>query len=234
MDLLDYVLLAWLGFAALKGYRKGVFAALTSIAGYVISFLGAFYLSRPLAIFLDKQWQLSEKLSPWITRKLALPALSGQLKIEPPALDRITAVFNQQQLPEVFKKVIGEYVRDASNSMLTKGVNTLGEVIPYLVSTFLVSALSFFLLYTGLSLLCRTVLPKLFRTASPRPVAFMDKAGGAVLGILGGGLVIAALAVVLTPVASIGTLQGDHGFFTDQIRNSVIIKTFLSYLHILL
>ena len=234
MDLLDIILIAALGFSCYKGYKRGVFKALFSIVGYVVSFVGALCLYQPLALFLGDKLPLGGQLSSWVAQKMAIPTAAAQTRISDAPLEKAVQIINNQQLPEVFEKAMMEYVQDISKLPLTKGINTLGEGISYTISNFLIGALSFFLIYIGLSLVFRKILPKLFSTVSPKPVTITDKMGGAVLGFGGGLLTVTAFVIILLPTASLGGLKGNPGFLAGQMQNSLIVNLLMPYIQDLL
>ncbi|MHB9095070.1 MAG: CvpA family protein [Eubacteriales bacterium] len=232
MVFLDIVFLAIFGFAVYKGYKKGVFATLTSIAGYLVGLIGTLVLYKPLQGILGKQLHMAEKLSPWVAKSLSLPVSSQQ--INGLAMDKAVEIINQRQLPNVFKEIMIQYVRDFSKLPLSKGINTLGEGIAYTISDFLVNSLSFIILFSCLALILRIILPKLFKTVSPRPVTFIDKLGGAVLGSCGGILSIAVLLIVLIPLGSMGALKGNPSVLANQMQNSLVVNLFTNHLQSLL
>lgn len=229
MNLLDIILLAVLGHGIYKGYRKGVFATLSSVAGYIIGLIGTFILYQPLRVILEKKLRLGEKLSPWVADKLFLPASTIQVKIGDVAVDKAAELINQKDMPDVFKEIMTGYVRDFAELPAAKGIDTLGEGVAYTISSFLLNALSFMIVFAGLTLLFRIVLPKLFNTVNPKPVTFADKLGGAALGTCGGLMSVVVLIVVLIPLASLGTLQGNPGLLANQMHNSAVVEVFMSY-----
>ncbi len=229
MVLIDVVFLGILLFAAYRGYKKGLLGTLSRVAGYIISLIATLLLYHRAADFLGEQLNLREKLSPWVAEKLALPASTFQTKISSIAMDRAEEIINSLGLPKAFQQIMLDYVKDFS-ALPSQGINTLGEGVTYTLSTLLISALSFFLLYTCLALIFRIILPKLFGTVSPKPLTFLDKLGGALLGAGGGVLSVAALIILLTPVASMGALKGNISPLANQMMNSVVVNIFMDYL----
>jgi len=231
VNLLDIIFLAILGFAAYRGYGKGFFKVVSNVAGYIVGLLGAFFLYKPLANFLGGQLNLREKLAPWITDSMALPVTVFQVRIRDVAVDQAAEIINQQKLPEIFKEVMMKYIDEISELPLTRGIETLGDGITYTVSNFIISAASFFIIYLGLSLLFRAVLPKLFYAVNPKPVKFIDKFAGAVLGLGGGLLSLTVLVFVLTPLASVGVIKGNPSPLADLIGGSILADLIMTRLN---
>ncbi len=229
MVLIDFLFLGVLLFAAYRGYKKGLFATLSRVAGYFIGLFGTLLLYRRMADFLGEQLNLREKLSPWVAEKLAMPASTFQTKINTLAFDKAEELIKSLGLPETFQKIMLGYIKDFT-VLPSKGIETLGDGVTYTITTFLITAISFFLLYAGLTLVFRILLPKLFGTVSPRPLTFLDKLGGAALGVCGGALSVAALIILLSPVASMGVLKGNASPLANQMMNSIVVDIFMEYL----
>jgi uncharacterized membrane protein required for colicin V production len=228
MDLLDGLFLLILFFTAYKGYKKGFFATVSTVIGYVVAIIGTFVFYQPLAAYLGSELGLTKIVSPWVLEKLTLPAAAFQTQITEIAFDKAAAIINQQQLPEVFKKSMLEYVKDISSLPINYGINNLGDGIAFTISNFFITALSFFLLYGFLSLIFRAIIPKVFKTVSPKPIAFLDKLGGAVFGTCGGILSVAALVMILTPLASMGAMKGNSSPLANQMANSLFVNMVMS------
>ncbi len=231
---LDIVFLAVLAYAARKGYKKGVFATLSAVAGYVIALVGTLILFPLVQVFLTRQVHLTEKLSPWVAEKMALPAASFQTKIADVALDKAVEMIKQRDLPDFFKEIMLNYVRDFTQLPVTKGINNLGQGISFTIANFLVNAIGFFLLITCLALFFRIIIPKLFKTVSPKPVRLIDKLGGAALGTCGGLVSIGVLVVVLIPLASMGALKGNPSPLADQMHASLGVRLFTAHMETIL
>lgn len=227
MNLLDLILLAMLGWASWKGYKKGVFATVSSVAGYVIGLIGTFVFYQPLRVILSRDLKLGEKLAPWVTETLALPVSSFQTKINDMAMDKAIEMINQKPLPGVFKEIMAGYVQELAKLPSSQGVNSLGDGIVYIVSDLLISAAALFILFCGLTLLFRVILPRIFRSVTPRPLSIIDKLGGGLLGICGGIISLAVLITILTPLTSLWSLQGNPGFLAEQMQSSFLVNTFL-------
>jgi len=228
LNSLDIIFLIILGFSTYRGFNRGIIASVSSLAGYIIGLLGAALLYQPMAIFLGDQMGLKTALSPWVAEKIALPASSFETRINEMALDKAAELIDQQQLPAVFKDVMMEYVSTISELPVTEGIQTLGEGISYTLSTFLISALSFILLYAGLSIIFRIIVPKIFNTVNPRPVRFLDKLGGAAMGAAGGLLSVVILVAILTPVASLGAFKGNESTLAGLLSESVFASAIMT------
>jgi uncharacterized membrane protein required for colicin V production len=231
MNLLDIILLLLLAWAVFRGYKRGVVGTLSTLAGYVLSLIGTAVFYWPLQIFLSRQLHLVEKLSPWVVNNLGIPAASQPITSFP--IDMAVEMVNQKDIPYAFKEIMVKYIQDFADLPVKKGINSLGEGIGYIVSDFMISAFSFVFLAVVLSVFFRILLPRLFNSAAPRPVTALDKAGGAAFGLAGGFLSIAALVLLLTPLASIGALKGNPSPLADQVHTSFMVNAVVARLETL-
>lgn len=228
MNILDIVLLLIIAWAVHKGYKRGVVATLSSLARYVAGLIGTMIFYWPLQIFLSRQMHLGEKLTPWVVETLAIPASSQ--KISDLVIDNAVALVEQKELPAAFKEVMIKAIQDFADLPATKGITTLGQGLGYIISNFIISALSFVILALVFSAVFRIILPRLFRAASPKPVTAVDKMGGAVLGLAGGLLSVAVLVIVLTPIASMAALKGNPSPLADQMHSSFMVNEVMTRL----
>lgn len=228
MNFLDIILLLIIAWAVRRGYKKGIVATLSSLAGYVAGLIGTAIFYWPLQIVLTRQLHLGEVLTPWVTKTLAIP--SSTQKISDLAIENAVALVNQKEIPAAIKEVMITGIQDFANLPATKGITNLGQGIGYIISDFIISALCFVILAVVFSAIFRIILPKLFRAAAPTPVTAVDKCGGAVLGLAGGFLSAAILVVLLTPVASMGALKGNPSLLADQMHSSLLVNVVMTRL----
>lgn len=222
MNLLDIIFLLVLAWAVYKGYSRGMVGTLSRLAGYVLGLIGTAIFYWPLQIFLSRQLKLVDKLSPWVIDSLAIPASSQE--INSLVIDNAVAVINQKELPAAFKEIMVNYVQDFANLPVSKGITTLGQGIGYLISDLLISLLSLVILAVVFMFVFRILLPRLFKAAAPSPVTTLDKVGGAVFGLVGGLFSVAALVILLTPLASMGALKGNPSPLADQVQASFMVN----------
>lgn len=229
MNLLDAVLLGILGFSIYKGYKKGVIGALSSVTGYVLGLFAAILLYRPVADFLSFHFKLESKLAPWVTENLGLPATAFETKISDLAMGQATEIISQQNIPQIFKDVMVDFVEQIFTLPLTKGIVSLGDGITYIISNYLITGIIFLGLFSCLVILFRSILPKLFKTVSPQPVTAIDKLGGAALGALGGTLTVGAFMVFLVLLGTMGAMKGNESPLANLLKNSFLVTTFMSH-----
>lgn len=232
MSGLDYIFLGILAFAVFRGYKRGFFASLAAVVGYIAGLIGTVVLYQPLSAFLNSSADLPQKLMPLISEKLALPV--SNMPINKIAIDQAVEMVNRKELPQMFKTVMLRFVEDFSKLPAMKGINTLGEGVAYMLSTLIIKALIFSMLFFCITAVFRIVLPKLFKTVSPKPVKIIDQLGGAVLGLCVGILSIAMLVVVLVPIASMGALKGNPSPLGGLVHGSLITNLLLSRMEVLL
>lgn len=231
MNLLDIILLLIFAWAVHRGYKRGVVGSLSTLAGYVLGLIGTAIFYWPLQIFLSRQLHLVDKLSPWVVKTLAIPTASE--KISDLAIDKAITMINQKDLSEGIKQILVKYIQDFANLPAAKGITTLGQGIGYIISDFIISALSFVILAMVFSAIFRIILPKLFKSAAPKPVTALDKMGGAVLGLAGGLLAVATLVILLTPLASMGALKGNPSPLANQVQASFMVNAIIGQLETL-
>ncbi|WP_418791226.1 CvpA family protein [Phosphitispora sp. TUW77] len=231
MNILDIIFILFLAYCAYRGYQKGLFAAVSRVASYVIAVIGAMMLYQPLALFLGNEMRFREVLSPWVADKMAIPAASFQTEISDVAFDQAKNLLETYQLPEVFNNIMMDLIGKISEAPAAVGLNTLGESITYSVSGFILNALSFVLIYTMLSVLFRIIIPKLFTGVNPRPITFIDKIGGSVLNIGGGIITIGTIVILFTPLASMAAMKSNQNQLTELMSSSIAVNTIMSFLN---
>lgn len=230
MNIVDLLILAALGFAAYKGYKKGLMTALAALAGHLIGLAVAVLLSGPVARVLDGSFNLIKGTVPWLTEQLALPVSANSVKISQMPLDKAVKMINDYDLPDLFKKIMLRYVDDVAKMPVTHGINNISEAIAYLVGSFMLSSAAFLLIYGIIYHLIGKGIPRRLKKASPRPVSMLDSLAGAVLRATGTGIGIAVSLGLVMPVLSIGLFKERGSVlsaFAVLIKNSKIANAFM-------
>jgi len=73
LNYLDWFIVLILVVSAWKGYRKGAVSILSGIIGVLLGLAVAFAYSRPLAVWLEKQFNATTALALWISEHVPLP-----------------------------------------------------------------------------------------------------------------------------------------------------------------
>ena len=215
---------------AFQGYKKGLIAAISSIIGVLISLLGAFWLYRPTAIFLDNQFLLSERISPWISQKLALPVDSLDNRLSTTLSDGLAAAVNKLEVPDFIKDLMLNHLTQNTSLPVASGLTTVSQGLVAAVTSLFLSALSFLLVYIFFKFIFQIFLPKIFSSISPRPIKALDRLAGSVLGAGAGVLSIIIVTIVLTPLASMSALKGNEGFLVNQMGGSTVVNIVMNYI----
>lgn len=230
MNIVDLLILAALGIAAYRGYKKGLMAALGALAGHLFGLIAAIFFSGPLARILDGSFNLIKGSMPLLAEQLALPAAASTVRISEMPLDKAINMINNYDLPDLFKKIMLRYVDDLAKMPVTHGINNLSEAIAYLVGSFLLSAASFLLIYGLISQVLGKGLPRYLKKASPGPVSMLDSFAGAGLRAVGTGIGIGVTLALVMPILSIGLIK-ERGTvlsaFAVLIKNSKIADMFM-------
>ncbi len=229
MNILDIIFVVILAYGAYRGYQKGLFATVSRVAGYLAALVGAVLLYQPLALFLGNEMRFREALSPWIAETMAIPAASFQTEINDVAFDKAKAILEGYRMPEVFNSLMEEIISKISE-VPSAGINSLGEGITYTVSGYILNAVSFVLIYILLSVLFRIIIPKVFTSVNPKPVTFLDKICGSVLGMGGGMLTVSAIIILLTPLASMGAMKGNDSPLANMMAGSITVDKVMGIL----
>ncbi|HPT69218.1 MAG TPA: CvpA family protein [Syntrophomonas sp.] len=77
MNMLDYLLLVWLGVSAMAGYNRGFLTVLGGLASSLLALAAAVIFRDDLAVYLEKEFHLQTMLVQAMADKLPQPALGG-------------------------------------------------------------------------------------------------------------------------------------------------------------
>lgn len=205
-------------------------AAVSSIVGVLISLLGAFWLYKPTALFLDDKFLLSEKITPWISEKLAIPVDSLDNKINTGVSEGLAAAVNRLEVPDFIKELMLNNLTQNTSVPVSSGLTSVSQGLAAVIASLFLSALSFLLVYIFFKFFFQIFLPKVFRTISPRPIKAVDRLAGSILGAGAGLLSIIVATIILTPLASMSALKGNEGLLVDQMGNSTIVNMVIKYI----
>jgi len=230
MNVIDYLILAALAYAAYTGYKKGLAAGLARLAGYFFGLAAAYIFSTPLARWLDKSFELVKKLTPWFTEQLALPAATRSAGIASIPFEKAEKIISDYNLPDTFKTIMLNYVDEVAQMPATLGIKTMGEAVAYLVGNFVLTALIFFFIYGVTAWVIGKVVPGHMKKAAPGPVNLIDNLAGAALRLAGTAISIAVTLSVLMPVFSIGLIKSRGSVmsaFAVLFQNSKLANMFM-------
>lgn len=229
MNIVDLIILAVLGYAFYKGYKKGLAASIAGLAGHLVGLVTAYILSTPVVRVLDRSFNLVKGLIPWFNEQLALPVGARPVKISRIPFDQAEKMINDYDLPAIFKNIMLSYIDEVEQMPVTHGINTLGEAVAYLVGNFILTSIVFLLVFGITSWIIGRVIPRFLKKASPAPVNLFDHLAGAGLRTVGAAVSIAVSLGVVLPIFSVGLLK-DRGSilsaFAVLIQNSKIANMF--------
>lgn len=234
MNLLDYVIAAALLFFGYRGFNKGAFATLSSFVGKLISLAGAYMFREDLMKLLNEKINLSQKVTPLVSQWVSIPTEAVSKAVSQKAVDSTTGQLTQLELPEFIKKPILEQVNHILIEPVSQGINNMGQGLVSAVTSFLLNAISFVLIFVILAFAFQYLLPAIFKAVRPRSLAFVDRLGGALLGSLIGVIFVVVAVVILSPVTFVAALQGEPGVVGGMMKGSLLLNYLFEYAKLML
>lgn len=207
MNIVDLIIIALLGLAFYRGYKKGLMSGIAGLAGHITGLVAAYILSTPVTRTLDDSFSLVKSLIPWLQERLALPAAAKSVAISGIPFDQAEKIISDYDLPAIFKDIMLSYMNEVAQMPVTHGINTLGDAVAYLVGNFILTSTVFLIIFGIISMIIGKGIPRLLKKAGPAPVNLFDRLAGAGLRVTGAAVSIAVTLGVAAPVFSVGLLK---------------------------
>lgn len=195
--ILDFILLAFIGWGALTGLRAGLALALTSLLGLLTGWLAAGALTGRALAAVDQRWHVLDRLAGGLRQRLPLPDHVLGAGDAGGALGRLAAWVQDLPLPQAYRDLLAVQLQAAPAA----APEATADLLYRLLAGGLAAALTFLALLI-LTRLAFALLGRLLHGLMDMgPLLPLNRLAGAVFGALRN-LAVAALALgVLAPTA---------------------------------
>ncbi|MHB0884806.1 MAG: CvpA family protein [Bacillota bacterium] len=213
------VLAAGLIFGFMKGLARLVFEAIGLVASLAISVI----FHDRLAGYIEGAWHLSTRLSAFLAPRLALPGLTGGASsvLSPGFAHQLTVAL---KLPEPYASSVSAYITKLSTVAAAGGAGGgLNQVLAQALAGAVVDGLAFAILLIGVSLAFRLLTPLASKAFDLAAGEGLNRAGGALIGLILAGLLVAVALGLATPVL---TMTNDQGW-VRAVSSSRLAPLFL-------
>ncbi len=208
------------------GWQKGFVSSLIGFIGNIAALLLAWFLKSPAADMLDAKFALTPKWGETLSRIIPMPENIAGKMANFDALGSFYTWLESTPLPESVRTQLIAAMQENINAMAQAQFATLLDTFSQVVAKYLLLGLTFLGLWLILSIAI-TLLSKFFVTFVHHTpiIGTIDRAGGAVINIALGAVVLAVLYGALEVAVEV-TALGDSGWF-----EAVSASKILPFLH---
>lgn len=207
MNPIDAGILIVLAIGFIMGAAKGLARLIVEAVALVASIAAAVTYHDQVAVFLDRNFRLVERLAAFFAKRLSLP--DEVFALRPPALtpEHVDGLVNLLRLPDPYATSLATYL-DRLAGTVTAGTGlpsaappeNVGQVLTTTVATALVQGLAFLLLLCLVGLLFRLLAPLLSGALTAVTGQGLSTLAGGVIGLLLAGLAVAIVLGLAVPV----------------------------------
>ncbi len=216
---LDIILGVIILISIIVGYKKGFITMLASFIGKFVALVISYFYYGAVKDILIKFTGIDEFIFEKV--KLSLKSLGGHVAETSVAGSDISAI-SKMDMPLNLKTKIVDYLTDTGSS--------IGKSAVHSISNFLMTIVSFFILFFAILLLI-TIIAKIFNIIAKLPVLKTFNAlGGIIFSLLTTYLILTIIFLLMTTFLTMG--------FSDMLKqfidNSVIATALIKYNPILI
>jgi len=216
VNLIDWLIIAFVFLGALSGYRRGLVAALLGFVGYVAAVVAASLYSPVLVVWINKQGRMTQNLAEFFRKKLSLTCTAGQ---------GLPAGNPGGNPGETLKYLQDILVQSPEN------IGGVADAFCYQLASLTVQVLAFALLLIISVAVIRLLVGFLSRRMRGIILGAVNRLGGFIVGGAINALIISLLVVILTPLLAVGAASSG-GLLTGiskSLKQSTLIPYFVQF-----
>ncbi|MGC7871687.1 CvpA family protein [Desulfosporosinus sp. SYSU MS00001] len=195
MNLIDVLILGFILFGALSGYRKGLLTSIIYLLSYVIGFLVASWEYSAVLRWIEQYFPLRQWLEP-IVYKTILPLVQSKASsLEQQILGNILG-----SLPEEWRSVFSSNI---SGQPMTQTIEKVSQHLAETLTDRLLNLLAFALVFYGIVLLVQLSMTILLKPLGIWGSA-LNRGGGLFIGALSSTIGLAVFAGLISPLLNVG------------------------------
>lgn len=226
---LDWLMAFILLWGSIRGLARGFMLALFGIASYVLALAAAIVFTSRVTALVNNVWHLEASVAAFLNRTIRLPRTISAVDLATVPLNEVTARVRELALPAAYKDALMEKITRALALAAGPGDLTLGSFLYEAMAEIIVSTLVFVVLFSltrGTIILIGRMAHNLMR---PGILSWVNRLAGLTLGLVQGGLFLAVLLGIITPLLSLPAL----GFLADTIEASRLAGFFIDGFYLL-
>lgn len=220
--MVDIIVLAIFLILIFLGWQKGFVSSLIGFIGNIAALILAWFLKSTVSAIIDAKFALTQKWGDTLTHIIPMPEDIAGKMANFDALGSFYTWLESTPLPESVRTQLITSMQDNINSMAQAQFATLLDTFAQVVAGYLLIGLTFLGLWLILSIAIN-LLSKFFVTFVHHTpiIGTIDRAGGAVINIALGAIVLAVLYGALEVAVEVSAL-GESGWF-EAVSSSKIL-----------
>jgi len=213
VNIADLVIVIILIIGAINGYRRGLLRGLAEGVSSLLGFIIAFNSYKLAVAWFDEAFQVISRLKAFLEAHFVLPRFILEAKLDVP-LDDLGVLLEKILLPTTFKTQLLEYIQSLEQDLA--GHNVLGDVIYDFLTSALLNAAAFLLIWLISYLIILAVFNILIKVTDDTIFAALDHGGGLIIGLLLTFLTLTVIIGLISPFLQVA----------DMADNTIIARIF--------
>ncbi len=195
MNWVDWVIVVVILGTTMTGFRRGFVLTLTGLIAQIGSLVAAYFLTKPVASFLETRFGWASSLAGFLGKYIHLPADFSSTGVSNLSSGQLWSMLERSGLPEQYKDAVVTWIADSPGT----AVVTLDRFIHQSLGMLLLNVLVF----VGLLFIARWVITLFGKGVSEAVhtvgAGGLDRVGGLALGAAQGGLFVALILGLIMP-----------------------------------
>jgi len=206
---LDWTILLWLAWGAIRGLRRGIAIVFVGLAGFLLSVAAAFVACPRLVAYLQERYGLVDAAAASLQRYLPLPVPTLAIRLEGSSPEELRTALADLPVSGWLRGLLLDHGPEVAALGTEKGLESVGDVVYHLLGSYLVAVAVF----VGVFLVARLLLGWLggalgdALTAVP-VVGPLARLAGGVLGAAEQGLVVVVVLGLASAASSLAPFLG--------------------------
>jgi len=216
VNLIDWLIIAFIFWGALSGYRRGLVAAILGFVGYVAAVVAASLYSPVFVEWINKRGPMTQNLAEFFRKKLSLTSAAGQ------GLPESSMGGNPGEILKYLQDIL---VQSPEN------LEGVADSFCYQLASLTVQILAFTLLLIISIAVIRLLVGFLSRRMRGVILGGVNRLGGFIVGGTINALIISLLFVIFTPLLAVGAASsgGLLSGISKSLRQSTLIPYFIQF-----
>lgn len=183
LNFIDFAIIILLFLGGLHGYRKGFIRSIVGFLGSIMALILSIKFHKPFAGLLNEKFGILPVVHRFLIEHLPLPLEVSTASLDTTGLNFLIFKINSMALPQFIKEqVIGE----AQKLMLSAsqfGLNSIGEILTFIVAMTLLNGFALILLWVLLTNLLQLLAKVLSKSLENTFLGGINRLGGLIVGL---------------------------------------------------
>ncbi|KLU67119.1 colicin V production protein [Desulfosporosinus acididurans] len=218
MNLIDILILGFILFGALSGYRKGLLTSIIHLVSYVVGFLVASWKYNAFLSWIEQYFPLRQWLEPFVYKTILPLVQTKASSLEQQILGNFVG-----SLPEEWRSVFSSI--HITGQPMTQTIEKVSQRLAETLTDRLLNLLAFALVFYGLVLLVQLSMTILLKPLGIWGSA-LNRGGGLFIGALSSTIGLAVLAGLISPLLKVGFSGGFATLLQTSTAYPYLVKIF--------